>query len=196
MADVERPRAVELVAPLAPVLALLAVMWVQEIVDTSLDGRLDRYGIVPREAAGLDGILFAPFLHAGFGHLVTNTLPFLLLGAAISLGSVARFGFVTVVTMAVSGVGTWLTGPERTVHIGASGLVFGFLTYLLSRGFFARRLTFILGGLVTFLVYGGALWGLLPSPGVSWQGHLFGAVGGVAAAWLLHARRAEDPAGL
>jgi membrane associated rhomboid family serine protease len=190
--DADRPRAAELVTSVLPVLVMVAVMWVEEIIDTGLDGRLDRHGIIPRELDGLDGIAFAPFLHGGFRHLVANTFPFLVLGAAICLGSVSRFAFVTVVTMAVSGVGTWLTGPEHTVHIGASGVVFGYLTYLLSRGVFARKVTYLLGGMLTFLVYGGALWGLLPSPGVSWQGHVFGAVGGVAAAWLLHARREDD----
>jgi membrane associated rhomboid family serine protease len=194
--DAERPRVPELVTPVLPVLVMVAVMWISEIVDTGLDGRLDRHGIIPRQGDGLDGILFAPFLHGGFGHLLANTFPFLVLGAAICLGSVSRFAFVTVVTMAVSGVGTWLTGPDHTVHIGASGVVFGFLTYLLSRGLFARKVTYVLGGVLTFLVYGSALWGLLPSPGVSWQGHLFGALGGVVAAWLLHARREEADDGL
>src|SRR5690349_16232374 len=91
--DAERPRAAELVTPALPVLVMVAVMWVEEIVDTGLDGRLDRYGIIPREVDGLDGILFAPFLHGGFRHLVANTFPFLVLGIAICLGSVARFAF-------------------------------------------------------------------------------------------------------
>jgi len=194
--DVERPRATELVTPVLPVLVMLAVMWVEEVVDTALDGRLDRYGIIPREVDGLDGIVFAPFLHGGFRHLIANSFPFLVLGGAICLGSVQRFVVVTVVTMAIGGVGVWLTGPDHTVHIGASGVVFGYLTYLLSRGVFARNVTYLIGGGITFLVYGGALWGLLPSPGVSWQGHLFGAVGGVAAAWLLHARREDTDDGL
>ncbi len=188
---IDRPRVLEIVSPVLPVLALLSLMWVQEIVDTATDGRLDRHGIVPRELGGLDGILWAPFLHGGFGHLIANTFPFLVMGGAICLGSVTRFAQVTVLVGAIGGLGTWLTGPERSVHIGASGLVFGYLTYLLSRGLFARKISYQLGGIVTFLVYGGALWGLLPSPGVSWQGHLFGAVGGVAAAWLLHAQRPE-----
>jgi len=194
MADevVERPRMAELVTPMLPVLAMVALMWSAEVVDTALDGRLDRFGIRPRRLDGLDGVLFAPFLHSGFGHLVANTLPFLLLGAAICLGGARRFVQVTLLVGLVGGVGTWLTGPGRSIHIGASGLVFGYLTYLISRGLFARKVTYIVGGIVTFLVYGGVLWGLLPRPGVSWQGHLFGAIGGVAAAWILHARSKAD----
>jgi membrane associated rhomboid family serine protease len=193
MADeaVERPRVAELFMPILPVLAMLAAMWGEEVVDTALDGRLDRFGIRPRQLDGLDGIVLAPFLHDGFGHLITNSLPFLLLGGAICLGSTARFVQVTVVVGLIGGVGTWLTGPAHSLHIGASGLVLGYVTYLVSRGIFAKKVTYILGGIVTFMVYGGVLWGLLPRPGVSWQGHLFGAAGGVAAAWLLHAQRAE-----
>jgi membrane associated rhomboid family serine protease len=193
--DLDRPRGIDLIAPVIPVCVLVAVMWVAEIVDTGLGGDLDRNGIIPRESAGLDGILWFPFLHGGFGHLIANTLPFLLLGSAIALGSLQRFVQVTLITMAVCGIGTWLTGPEDTVHIGASGLVFGYLTYLLSRGLFARHLGYLLGGVLVLFLYGGALWGLLPSPGVSWQGHLFGALGGILAAWLLHARRGVDDDG-
>jgi membrane associated rhomboid family serine protease len=189
--DLRRPRGLDLIAPVIPVCVLVAVMWAEEIVDTGLGGDLDRNGIVPREVSGLDGILWFPFLHGGFGHLLANSLPFLLLGGAIALGSLQRFALVTVVTMLVCGFGTWLTGPAHTVHIGASGLVFGYLTYLLSRGLFARHLGYLLGGVLVFFFYGGALWGLLPSPGVSWQGHLFGALGGILSAWLLHARRDE-----
>ncbi len=194
MADevVARPRAAELFTPILPVLAMVAVMWGEEVVDTVLDGRLDRFGIRPRRVDGLDGIVLAPFLHGGFGHLVANTLPFLLMGGAICLGSTRRFVAVTVLVALIGGAGTWLTGPDRSIHIGASGLVFGYLTYLVSRGFFARKVAYIVGGIVTFLVYGGVLWGLLPRPGVSWQGHLFGAIGGVAAAWVLHASRPAD----
>lgn len=192
--DLERPRAAELFTPILPVLVMLAVMWVSEIVDVPLDHRLDRYGIEPRQLDGLDGVLFAPFLHGGFGHLIANTFPFLVLGAAIAGASATRFLHVTVIVGVVGGLGTWLTGPSRSVHIGASGLVFGYLTYLVSRGFFARKLTYIAGGAVVLMVYGGILWGLLPSPGVSWQGHLFGAAGGVAAAWALHAQRDQAAA--
>jgi membrane associated rhomboid family serine protease len=178
----------ELFAPILPVVVMLAAMWGEEVVDTVADGRLDRFGIRPRQLDGLDGILLSPFLHDGFGHLIANSLPFALMGGAICLGSAARFVQVTVIVGLIGGVGTWLTGPDHSLHVGASGLVFGYLTYLVSRGIFARKVTYILGGLVTLMVYGGVLWGLLPRPGISWQGHVFGAAGGVAAAWLLHAR--------
>lgn len=191
---VERPRAAALVTPLLPLLVMAATMWGEEIVDTVLDGRFDRFGIRPREVGGLDGIVLSPFLHGDFRHLVANTLPFLVLGGAICAGGTARFLRVTVIVGLVCGVGTWLTGPAHSLHIGASGLVFGYLTYLISRGLFARKLTYILGGIVTFMLYGGALWGLLPSPGVSWQGHFFGATGGVVAAGLIHRQQGDDDA--
>ncbi|MGK2949248.1 MAG: rhomboid family intramembrane serine protease [Acidimicrobiales bacterium] len=192
---VERPRGSDLAAGIAPVLVLLAVMWVTEVLDLVADGRLDRFGIEPRQLSGLDGVVLAPFLHNGFGHLITNTFPFLILGAAICLGSVRRFVQVTVVVGLTSGVGTWLTGGSGTVHIGASGLVFGYVTYLVSRGVFARKVSYLLGGLLVLMVYGGVLWGLIPRPGISWQAHLFGAIGGVVAAWAIYGQRPGDVPG-
>jgi membrane associated rhomboid family serine protease len=177
--------------PLRPMLAvvgLVAVMWGLEILDLPLDGRLDRFGIRPRRIDGLPGIVAAPFLHDGFGHLIANTLPFLVLGAVIAFSGVRRFALVTLIIGAVAGIGTWLTGTGGTVTIGASGLVFGYLTYLVARGIFARNIGYLVGGLVILALYGGVLWGLLPRPGVSWQGHLFGAIGGVAAARIVHPR--------
>ncbi len=189
---VERPQLSELGRPVIPVLGVLAVMWVLEIIDLPLDGRLDRFGIRPRELGGLDGVLFAPFLHDGFEHLIANTVPFLLLGGAIALGTIRRWAVVTIVVALVGGVATWLLGPAHTLVIGASGIVFGDLGYLVSRGFFQRRIGYIVGGLVTLVVYGGILWGLLPRPGVSWQGHVFGMLAGVLAAWILHRPAARD----
>jgi membrane associated rhomboid family serine protease len=161
---------------------MAALMWALEIVDVvAFD--LDEHGIRPREADGLPGIAFAPFLHAGFGHLIGNTLPFLLLGAAIAVAGLARVATVTAIIVVVGGVGTWLIGPENTVHIGASGVVFGYAAYLMSRAFWTRRLVDVGLGLLVLAVYGTTLlFGLVPTPGVSWQGHLFGAIGGVVAA--------------
>jgi membrane associated rhomboid family serine protease len=186
---IERPRATELTAPLLPVLVMLAVMWAAELLDVVTSGRLDRFGIEPRELGGLDGVVLAPFLHNGFGHLIANTFPFLILGGAICLGSTQRFLQVTVIVGLTSGLGTWLVGGTGSVHIGASGLVFGYVTYLISRGLFARKITYLLGGLAVLVVYGGVLWGLVPRPGISWSAHLFGAIGGVVAAWAIYGQR-------
>ena len=175
----------------ALVAGMAAVMWVVEVADQIADGRLDAYGIEPRDVDGLDGVVFAPFLHAGFDHLIGNTIPFVLLGFAIALGGVARVAIVTVIVALVGGLGTWLVAPANTVHIGASGIVFGYAAYLVARGVYSRSAMQIGLGVVVLVVWGTTLLrGLVPEDGISWQGHLFGAIGGVLAARLLH-RRAE-----
>jgi len=178
----------DMARPLVVVASLVAVMWVVELLDLLPGTDLDRFGIQPRTLRGLFGIPVAPFLHSGFGHLLANTIPFLVLGIAIALGGIGRFVKVCLIVGAISGLGTWLFATGGTVHLGASGLVFGFLTYLVTRGVFARNLAWLLGGLLALFVYGGILWGLLPRPGASFSGHLFGAIGGVVAAWVLHRR--------
>lgn len=194
--DAERPRLGDLAPGLVAVGVMLAIMWSVEVIDlipgTSLDGR----GVRPRSVSGLFGIVFAPFLHTGFGHLIANTIPFAILGGAIALGGSASFAQVTVVVGAVSGFGIWVFGAGNSVHIGASGLVFGYLTYLVARGIVARNVWWILGGLVVLGLYGGLFWGLLPSPRVSWLGHVFGAAGGVLAAWTIHGAHELDDADL
>lgn len=171
---------------------MAVVMWVVEVADRIAGGRLDRYGIEPRDPEGLEGIALAPFLHASWGHLIGNTIPFLVLGAVIALGGALRVAAVTAVVAVVGGLGTWLAGPANTVHIGASGVVFGYATYLIARGVFSRSLAQLAAALVVLAVWGTTLLrGLVPEDGISWQGHLFGAVGGVLAARLLHRRRAR-----
>jgi membrane associated rhomboid family serine protease len=185
----------------ALVAGMAAVMWVVEIADQVADGRLDSHGIEPREVDGLDGVVFAPFLHAGWDHLIGNTIPFLLLGFAIALGGLARVVTVTVIVALVGGLGTWLVAPANTVHIGASGIVFGYAAYLVARGIYSRSTVQIALGVAVLAVWGTTLLrGLVPEDGISWQGHLFGAIGGVLAARLLHRRAVragtERPAAL
>ncbi len=177
----------EWMRPVVVVGLFAAAMWVVEIIDLIPGTDLDQWGIKPREVDGLVGIATMPLLHGGFGHLISNTIPFLIMGSLIAAAGLARYFLVTAIITLVAGVGTWLTGPDHTIHIGASALVFGYLTYLLARGFFDRKPTYLLLGLLVLFLYGGVLWGLLPSPGVSWQGHLFGAIGGVVAARAVHA---------
>jgi membrane associated rhomboid family serine protease len=168
---------------------LFVAMWGLEIADTVANHKLDQYGIEPREVDGLVGVVAAPFLHADFGHLIGNTVPFVLMGVLIALSGAARVIAVTVIVALVSGLGTWLIAPENTNHIGASGVVFGYATYLIARGFYNRSVVEMAGGLVVVALFGTALLGgLAPQEGISWQGHLFGAIGGVVAASLLHRR--------
>jgi membrane associated rhomboid family serine protease len=165
------------------VLAMAVVMWVVEVVDSLDSHRLDSDGIVPRSVSHLYGILAAPFLHASFAHLLGNTVPFVVLGLAIALAGAARVLAVTVIVALASGIGTWLTAPGGSVTVGASGVVFGYATYLVSRGLFDRSVSELAVGVLVGAVFGGALlWGLAPHPGVSWEMHLFGAIGGVLAA--------------
>ena len=172
------------------VLAMAALMWVEEAVDVVSGLGLDRYGIEPRNPDGLLGIVTAPFLHVGFAHLIANTIPFLFLGLLVALGGLVRVVLVTVIVALVGGLGTWLFAPAGSVHVGASGLVFGYAGYLLSRGFFSRRVRDFVLGAVIFVIWGGALiLSLVPTAGISWQGHLFGGLGGVVAGWLLASSR-------
>jgi membrane associated rhomboid family serine protease len=165
---------------------IVALMWVVEVINT-LDGNaLDGDGIYARNFGRLWGILTSPFIHASFAHLISNTVPFVFMGLIIALRGAARVAAVTAIVMVVGGLGTWLISPSTSVTIGASGVVFGYATYLLARGLFNRSLLEVLIGLVVGAVWGGALLtSLVPHYGVSWQAHLSGAVGGVVAAWLL-----------
>ena len=176
------------------VFALVLIMWVSEAVDAVAGHRLDGYGIEPRDPDGLSGIIAAPFLHGGFDHLISNTVPFLVMGLVIAFKGAVRVSAVTAMVALVSGLGTWLVAPANTVHIGASGVVFGYATYLLTRGFFDRQLLGLVIGLAVGAIWGTALLGgLLPEEGISWQGHLFGAIGGVVAARVLTRRRQRQP---
>ncbi len=193
VADPPRPSLAKELRPFLVVFAMAGVMWLVEIIDLLPHTPFDQWGIRPRSLSGLTGVVAAPFLHAGFGHLIGNTIPFLVLGCIIAASGTQRFVQVTVIVALFAGVGTWLVGPAYSVHIGASGLVFGYLTYLVARGFFERHIGQIVVGLIVFIFYGSLLWGLFPRPGISWQGHAFGAIGGVVAAWVIHRRPPPPP---
>jgi membrane associated rhomboid family serine protease len=181
---------------LAIVAGMIVLMWVLEVIDVADGHRLDSYGIHPRDVGGLPEIVSAPFLHVGFAHLLSNTVPFAVMGAAIALGGVARIVAVTLIVGLASGLGTWLIAPADTVHLGASGLVFGFATYLIARGVLSRRLADLVVGAIVVAVWGiGMLQGLLPQDHISWQAHVFGAIGGVCAASILAARGAQPADG-
>ena len=175
---------------------LVAVMWVVEIVN-KIDGqRLNGDGIHPRSLSGLPGIISAPFLHAGFNHLIGNTIPFVVLGLIIAAAGARRVIEVTAVVIAIAGLGTWLTAPGHSSTVGASGVVFGYAGFLIARGFFTRKIGALAVAGVVALAFGGALASdLIPHAGVSWQDHLFGALGGILAARVLSASPVKAIAG-
>jgi len=173
----------------APILYLVGAMWVLELLDTAMGYPLDAFGIVPRSESGLIGIGFAPFLHYGLGHLLANTTALLVLGALVLL-TTPYFWMVTVAVALFGGLGVWLTGDPHTLVIGASGLVYGYAAYLVALGVFRRSLTNLLVAVLVVVLYGGFVFGVLPGrAGISWQGHLFGAIVGVLMAFW-HARNA------
>lgn len=174
---------------------LVAVEWAVEIADYVLPLEFDRYGIVSHEVNGLRGIVFAPFLHAGFAHLMANTVPLAILGFLAALRGLGRFFVASLIIILVSGLGVWFLSPPG-LTVGASGLVFGYFGYVVTRGLFDRHLLDIVLGIGVAVLYYSLIWGVLPGqPGISWQGHLFGLVGGVLAAWTLRRRRRAAVAG-
>ena len=164
----------------------VAIAWALEILDFFLAGNLDRFGIVPRNLSGLFGVPVSPFLHLGFGHLLSNTLPFLILGGIVLMGGRKIFLTSTLFILGVGGGALWTIGPGATNHIGASLLVFGYLGFLLARGIVERSSFWIIVSVVVLVFYGGMIGGLLPGKeGVSWQGHLFGFISGILAARVM-----------
>jgi membrane associated rhomboid family serine protease len=147
---------------------------------------LNALGIVPHSLIGLRGIIFAPFLHGGFYHVAANTAPFIVLGWLVMLRNINDFYFVSVISAFVGGLGTWLVGRPCSVHIGASGVIFGYFGYLLFRGYFERSFVAIAISIAIALTYGGLIWGVFPTQAyISWEGHLFGFIGGIIAAKIL-----------
>lgn len=174
-------------------LLLLVGLWVLEFLDQLSGNELDQFGIHAQDVDGLPEILTAPFLHAGWDHLISNSLPFYVLGFLVLLSGLARWLASSLIIIAVSGMTAWLFTAPNTIILGASGLIFGWLTYLLARGIWSRRPAQVVVAVLVLVVYGGLIWGILPSTaGVSWQAHLGGAVGGVLAAWLLHRRASRQ----
>lgn len=176
------------------IVSFVALLYLVEAWDSLHNQELDQDGIRPLETDGLSGILWAPLLHANWAHLFANTGPALVLGFLVTLCGFGRFVLATAIIWLGGGLGTWLIGnigsPRgvESVHIGASGLIFGWLTFLIVFGFFTRHVWQILVGVAVLFVYGGVLWGMLPGTfGVSWQGHTSGAIAGVCAAYLVSA---------
>ncbi|MFI6286751.1 rhomboid family intramembrane serine protease [Streptomyces sp. NPDC051018] len=174
----------------------VALLWVLEAVDVASGHALDAYGVIPREVSELPDIVPSAFMHFGFGHLASNSVPLLVFGFLAALGGIRRFLAVSLMIIVVDGLGVWLVSPDNTNTAGASGLIFGLFGYLVVRGFVDRKLVEVGVGLLIGAVWGSSiLLGLSPTnTGVSWQGHLFGLLAGIAAAFVF--RRRRTPAAL
>ena len=193
----DRPSVPEwLTGRLGLVAGALVIMWIAEIIDTILGGDLDGAGIRPRSIDGLDGILWSPFLHSGFPHLISNTIPFAILSALVLVRGARRWINASVIIIALGGLLVWaLAIGSNEVHIGASGWVFGLFGFLVASAFFERKPLSIGIGLITLFLYGGTiLFGFVPRPGLSWEGHLFGFIAGIVAARVLSSRKVKSVA--
>jgi membrane associated rhomboid family serine protease len=165
---------------------IVALMWVVEVINSLDSNALDTDGIYARNVGRLWGVLTAPFIHVSFAHLIGNTVPFLFMGLIIALRGATRLAAVTAIVIILGGLGTWLVSPSNVSTVGASGVVFGYASYLLVRGLFDRSVLEVLTGAIVGAVWGGALLtSVVPHTGISWQGHVCGAIAGVVAAWLL-----------
>lgn len=161
-------------------LGFVGAMWVVRALDAI--GLFGGHGIVPRTMYGLAGIVTAPFIHSSWQHLIANTMPLVILGALVMIQGVREFVFVTVVCALVAGFGTWLFGSFAQ-HVGASGIVFGYVGYLLYRPAVDGKLWSVAIAIAVGVLYSGALvTSLIPTFGVSWSGHFFGFLGGLYAA--------------
>lgn len=170
----------------------LGVFWTVFVVNSLLGGALLRFGVIPRTTVGLRGILFAPFLHGSLSHIVANSIPFVALGWMVMLRDEKHFLPVTLAGMIGSALVAWLLGAPGSVHIGASGVVFGYLGFLMLSGWYARSFGSILLSVIVTVVWGSLAFGMLPGvPGISWQAHVGGFLGGVLAARAFRRPRRE-----
>ena len=168
------------------VVAFVALLWAVQIVNWIMGYGLNpTFGLIPRYFGGLDGVLAMPLLHGSFAHLMANTLPLLVMGGLLVATTTRALLPVNTVVIGLGGGLVWLFGSSA-IHIGASGLVFGWFGFLVVRGIVDRSLITLGAAMLVGVLYGSILWGVLPGqPGVSWEAHLFGALAGAAAAVLV-----------
>ncbi|MET9665178.1 rhomboid family intramembrane serine protease [Streptomyces sp. NPDC006475] len=186
----ERRRSARIRAAALLMAGWVALLWVLEAIDTASGHALDSYGIVSREPSELGDVVPSAFIHFGFAHVAANTVPLLVFGFIAALSGIRHFLAVSLLIVVVDGLGVWLVSPSNTNTAGASGLIFGLFGYLVVRGFVDRKLLEVGVGLLIGAIWGSSiLLGISPSnTEVSWQGHLFGLVAGIAAAFVFRRR--------
>jgi membrane associated rhomboid family serine protease len=175
------------------VLALLSVLWIVQFIQYFGMADLSSYGIWPHHLAGLKGIVFSPFIHGSFEHLISNTLPMLVL-LTVLLNAYPRVAlWVLIFVHLLSGLLVWTFAPDTGVHIGISGIIYGIAAFLVASGLFRRDRTSTSIAILVALVYGSMVWGFIPQPGVSWQSHLYGSISGVIIAFVFRKRDLPAP---
>jgi membrane associated rhomboid family serine protease len=175
-----------------PIIIFIGIIWMVQIINFVTSYSLNpMLGLSTRQPSGLIGIIFCPLLHGSFNHVALNTAPLALLGGAILSIDKPRFLPATAIIIVMGGALTWLLARPNTLHVGASGLVFGYFGFLIAYGIRVRSVPAIIGALLAIALYGYLMSGVLPSgPGVSFEGHLFGLIAGVLAAFILpHQKR-------
>jgi membrane associated rhomboid family serine protease len=176
------------------ILVLAGIMVLVQLVNTFTANSLIPHGIIPRTISGLQGIAFAPFLHGSIRHLLSNLVPFVVLSWLISNEGLERYVRVLVLITMLGGILVWLVG-RFSIHVGASGLIFGLWTYVLARAWFQRSLVSLLIATVALFGYGGLIFGFLPLPGISFESHIAGAIAGIVVGWIMHSKRLLANAG-
>jgi membrane associated rhomboid family serine protease len=187
---VTAPRQQSWSGALIAMIAVGAVFWVVQFLNAADEYRLDRFGVRPREVDGLWGVVTMPFLHASYNHLLSNTVPLVLIGWVLLLSGIRVWATVTAIVVLGGGALTWLVGPANTLIVGASAMIFGWLGYLLARAYFSRRLKWIIVAILVLVFFGTLLIGLFPTlhSGISWQAHVCGFAAGIGAGAVLHPR--------
>ncbi len=174
---------------IVPVLYLSAAMWGVFIINRVLPADLNRYGIVPRTASGLWGILFAPFLHANYSHITSNSVPFLILGALLFYFYGKKASVIFLLSVLLSGGLVWAFA-RPAVHIGMSGVIYAMASFLIFAGFFRKEFLSFIVSIVVIALYGGLVWGIFPNNFyVSWEGHISGAVAGFWLAYVFYKKK-------
>jgi len=165
-------------------LMIVTAMWAVFIVNALVPIDFNQFGIIPRQVEGIKGILFAPFLHGSLAHIVSNTIPMLVLTTVLFWFYRNIAVRVLLLSTVVGGLLVWVFG-RTAFHIGASGVIFALVGFLIASGIFRKKIKALLLAIAIFFFYGGIVWGVLPTqPGVSWESHLFGFLSGIALAYL------------
>ena len=175
------------------VIGLLSVLWIVQLIQYFDLYNFAPYGNWPRHVAGLKGIIFSPFIHGSFDHLISNSLPMMVLLMVLLSAYPSVALLVLVFVHLVSGMLVWLFAPPDTVHIGISGIIYGIAVFLIASGIFRRDRTSVTIAILVGLTYGGMIWGFIPQPGVSWQSHLYGAISGLIIAYLVRKKDLPEP---